>query len=368
MLPAKELPHPGRLPDHLAEGAARSAYTQRHAALRAASAQPLRQHQLIGSDGMLTPAGASRALGRTVEEKLREGEHVHPWHYDPLLPLEEVQDGLPDWQNGVRPDNGETAGEFHRLVDDYVAAMEKGMIFPPLLVMEVTPAADRAALGWLHYRLVCARMPPAVPHDHFKLLNGRHRMLAAQALGRTTHPAFCWSSWAEISWPRATTWKQWQAWVQRALAAEDAVCAEAAAGRQRAVQITNWDPDAAVLHQAIRGGQRGSLDRSELQRRAAELGLGRRRLPDPARPLGDYPRMPTRLCVWASAKLAQTFPELTEVSGYLTWIEDGRTFGMIHCWNVREEDGVVVDAALNLPPGATGIVYHRWSPSPQDGS
>jgi hypothetical protein len=130
-------------------------------------------------------------------------------------------------------DTGESSAEFNRLVDDYPREMRAGTVFPPLLVAEVTPAADRAALGPVFYWLATRDNPPALSCHHVVILNGRHRAMAAQALGLRTFPAYCWASLAHLSLPRGRA--QWRGWAQDVLRLEAAVLDEARASRQRGI-------------------------------------------------------------------------------------------------------------------------------------
>jgi hypothetical protein len=186
--------------------------------------------------GGRTPANWSRAAGQPVEAKLRAMEHIRPWWLDPALPLGEIQDGLPRWDSSGRREDSpdETAAEFQQIVQDYMREIEAGTVFPPLLVTEVTPAADRAALGPLRYWWIQRRQPPAAERDHYRIVNGRHRALAAWLLGKRTHPAYCWVSWAGMDFPELR-FAEARRWWQTAIRLEAGVLEAAGANRGRDV-------------------------------------------------------------------------------------------------------------------------------------
>jgi hypothetical protein len=213
-------------------------------------------HEELTAGAEPTFANWSRALGQPVERKLRAMEHLHPWWFDPALPLEEICDGLPKWDaGGRRADSGEPITEFLPIVQDYQRAMSDGAVFPPLLVMEVRPAADRAALPWpLLGWLAHLRRPPAVAHDHYRILNGRHRVMAAWLGGRRHYPAFVWASLADCPWPpRSATTSEAERWWDEALAGEAEVVAVAAPGRQRGVgPVTQASGDLGEALEAVR--------------------------------------------------------------------------------------------------------------------
>lgn len=155
------------------------------------------------------PGGARRETTRTA---LQEMAHLRQWYYDPELPLAEVY-GVPRWGKDdpddatarVAPYGDETRAEFRQRVFDFLRELERGRELGPLLVEEVWPGADRAALGPAGYWLSTRLKPPAVQHDHYRLLRGRHRAVAAWLAGRRTMPARVWVAASEVSFPESIT-------------------------------------------------------------------------------------------------------------------------------------------------------------------
>jgi hypothetical protein len=130
-------PWPGRPPYSLCE-----AQPGRWAQLRAA--RDPAPELFEGTDGI---ASWNRAMGWPVERALRESP-ADCWWFDPALPLACCMGGFPDWNgHGERPDTGEDAEEFARLVREYGPEIAAGAVFRPLVVYAVEPAADRPATG-----------------------------------------------------------------------------------------------------------------------------------------------------------------------------------------------------------------------------
>jgi hypothetical protein len=138
-----------------------------------------------GTEGM---ASWHRALGWRVELELRKSG-ASCWTYDPALPLAAIMSGLPRWnRRGERRDTGEDAEDFARIVRDYERHLAAGSVFPPLLVTCYEPAADVAALGLWGYRRFCTWW--STGRNHYSVISGRHRAIAAWRTGLRTFPAF----------------------------------------------------------------------------------------------------------------------------------------------------------------------------------
>lgn len=189
---------------------------------REAAARPGREPASPG-------AALSRELGAPVEGVL--AERPEWWWFDPALPLRDIKAGWPSWASGARADTGEGVAEFRAIVADYLDFMEGGAVFPPLLVMRLRPPEDRKALkllplaaeAWGLARAGHARnMPGAALLSGLPLIywicNGRHRAVAAAAMGRAAHPAFV-IEWLDYYRAARSDDGSARAWLDRAVAA-----------------------------------------------------------------------------------------------------------------------------------------------------